>query len=82
MDPTYCFLRSFTIAFGIPWTIQDTAYSLIMVNTAIDIVITSLIQFHSFAFLIDLLISRDLLFVWLPSFSVERRGVPFAFDTP
>ena len=51
-----------------------------MANTVIDVVITSLIQFHSFAFLIDLLISRNPLYASFASFSVERHGVPCVFD--
>ena len=57
MGASYLFPPFFIIAYIATWTLQDTVYALVTTNSVIDVVLTTLLQYHCVVQLVDIAIS-------------------------
>lgn len=60
MDAKYITSYIFIIEYIPSWSFSDTVFSLVVVDSIIDLILVSIIQYHSIASLIDSLISKPM----------------------
>ena len=60
MDAKYIFFIILITEYIPSWSVPDTVFSLVVVDSVIDLILVSIIQYHSIASLIDSLISKPM----------------------